>query len=82
MTRHEYHDPLGDVMLERAAQDKKWGVQDHADAVWLQILMEEVGEMAHDMVEGGSPKRELVQVCAVALAWLECIERNKPVEEP
>lgn len=76
-----YVDPLQEVMAERARQDKKWGEQDHPDAYWLGILMEEVGEMAHDMIEGGSVKKELVQVCAVALAWLECLERNKEVRD-
>jgi hypothetical protein len=33
-------------MIERAHQDKKWGVQEHPDAAWLMILAEEVGEAA------------------------------------
>lgn len=73
---------LTDVLEERMNQDDKWGVQDHDDATWLTVLMEEVGEAAQGMLHerfGGSARLrpELVQVAAVALAWLECIDRRQ-----
>ena len=43
---------------------------------WLAILLEEVYEVASEL----SPtalKEELVQVAAVAVAWLECIDRRE-----
>ena len=37
---------LGEVADERAKQNVKWGAQHHARAMWMTILMEEVGEAA------------------------------------
>jgi NTP pyrophosphatase (non-canonical NTP hydrolase) len=80
----EHHDPLGDVMLERAAQDRKWGEQNHPDLRWLAILVEEVGELAQALIDGrpADARRELVQVTAVGLAWLEAMERRAEQEGP
>jgi NTP pyrophosphatase (non-canonical NTP hydrolase) len=87
-------------MAERAAQDVKWGVQDHAPRDWLPILVEEVGEAANALVEwralaGGiirdgirrpeniaadnaldDYRAELIQVAAVAVAAVECFDRQ------
>jgi len=83
------------VLNERKRQDKKWGVQDHTLEWWLAILMEEVGEMAEAILEthfkntrwakpekGGHKniRFEAVQVAAVALAMIECIDRDKKGE--
>ncbi len=75
-------DPLSEVMLERAAQDAKWGVQDHPDLRWLAILTEEVGELAQALIEGraADARRELTQVTAVGLAWLEAMERARDAQ--
>lgn len=75
-------DPLSEVMLERAAQDRKWGEQNHPDLYWLAILTEEVGELAQALIEGraADARRELTQVTAVGLAWLEAMERAHPTE--
>lgn len=79
----ETRDPLQDILEERARQDEKWGERDHGDLRWLGILMEEVGELSRCIIEGKitprskQKKHELVQVAAVALAWLECNERRK-----
>lgn len=67
------------VCMEREHQHVRWGDQSgHPDAVWLDILTEEVGEVAqarlHDKFGGehaGTEIVELVQVAAVALAWVE-----------
>lgn len=72
------------IREERIRQDKKWGVQNHADLRWLPILMEEVGELAKAINEGTMTDGELTHVAAVALAWMECHERNRkaPVDLP
>ena len=73
-------DPLQSVMEERARQDAKWGEQNHSDIYWLGILMEEVGETAKAIIDDVGPagtRTEITQVCAVALAWLECVSRRK-----
>lgn len=71
------------VLAERAEQDGKWGEQNHDDEWWLAILTEEVGELAQAILHkrfGGSKgaylDEELVQVAAVALAWIECRQRR------
>ncbi len=65
---------------ERARQDAKWGVQSHSPAVWLTILMEEVGEAAWASLEGDPVgySEELVQVAAVAIAALESHYAQEP----
>lgn len=72
-----------DVMLERIAQEKTWGRQDHSPEKWLLILSEELGEWSQAVLDAenkGAPKQhirdELVQVAAVALAMVECGDRN------
>lgn len=42
---------------------------------YLQILLEEVYEAAAE-VDPGKLRAELVQVAAVAVAWVECIDRR------
>lgn len=65
--------PYEHVAAERARQDAKWGVQRHDPARWHLILSEEVGEVAEAILKGGPVEafEELVQVAAVAVAWLE-----------
>jgi hypothetical protein len=76
-------DPLQSIMEERARQDEKWGEQNHNDTYWLGIIMEELGECARYCIERQHPtnrarkRTELVQVAAVALAWLECLDRKE-----
>lgn len=81
-------DPLQLVMEERARQDRKWGVQNHVDFYWLPILLEEIGELSEAILlkYNDEPERpidplavrnELVEVCAVALAWLEALHRRE-----
>ena len=77
-------DVLNQIRAERERQNKKWGEQNHDDYRWLAILTEEVGELAqailHDEFGGshaGTAKTELVHVAAVAVQWLECMERRQ-----
>lgn len=72
-----------DIEVEREKQDAKWGEQNHTDEWWLAILSEELGEVAqcilHDFFGGkaeGHLREELVQLVAVGVAWLECIDRQ------
>ena len=73
------------IKEERQFQNEKWGEQNHDDYRWLAILTEEVGELAqailHDEFGGraaGTAVAELVQVAAVAVQWLECMDRRYP----
>lgn len=77
------------VDAERRRQNVKWGVQDHDHLMWLAILGEEFGETAQAILQAyekanDSPatrqaiiRAELVQVAAVALAWLENMDRRE-----
>ena len=70
------------ILAERVVQRAKWPHGDrHADATWLTILTEEVGEVAKAILESGADdvRDELVQVAAVAVAWLEGLEKRKLV---
>jgi len=66
------------IDCERHAQDIKWGEQNHDDYKWLAILSEEVGELAKEILSRNDllTLNELTQVAAVAVAWLEAIERR------
>ena len=78
---------LTEVAEERLGQDAKWGEQNHEPEIWLSILTEEVGELAtamlrtrfhayeHRKVE--DMRREAIQVAAVAVAFIECLDRRE-----
>lgn len=79
---------LHEVSLERDNQNAKWGEQNHKPALWLMILGEEVGEVNKAALEslfGGKTlqeyREELVQVAAVAVAMIECYDRNIKQDE-
>lgn len=72
-----------DVLRERENQDRKWGVQNHKFSFWNTILVEEVGEVAKEILDfetGGHNleelREEMVQTAAVAISMLECLDRN------
>ena len=77
---------LQSILEERARQDAKWGEQNHPDEWWLPILVEEVGELSEAMLDFQfsmssskldlDVKKELVELVAVGVAWLECMERR------
>lgn len=85
-------DVMADVVNERSRQNEKWGVQDHNPIEWMAILSEEVGEAAKEAVDyhfgaGGFSdldkkelllkyRTEMVQVAAVAIQAIECLDRN------
>ena len=70
------------VIKERSRQNKLWGLQRHDMGKWLQILMEEVGELAQAMQandiwskqsDAENLLEEAVHVAAVATAIAEQI---------
>lgn len=77
---------LEDVFEERKRQNNKWGSQRNlSDLTWLAILTEEVGESAQEVLTRipgneeagkghGDLREELVQVAAVAIAWIEALD--------
>lgn len=77
---------LEDVFEEKDRQVAKWGEQNHNPYIYLTILVEEVGEIAQAILQTqfGGPKggfanirKEAVHACAVALAAIECLDRDK-----
>lgn len=81
MNRAEVYEYIDD---ERARQSEKWGgvhqwgIGDCSslavrDPVKVMVLLEEAGEVARAVLDGERDQleRELVQVAAVAVAWLE-----------
>ena len=76
---------LSEVAAERQRQTEKWGEQNHSTYKYLAILGEEVGEankavLDHEDKPEGNPlenlRMELIQVAAVAVAMIECGDRN------
>lgn len=75
-----------DITAERARQDEKWGVQAHDYGVWKAILGEELGEADTEFLQlhfldkkkanHKNFRHELVQVAAVAVAMIECGDRE------
>ena len=77
-----------EIRTERTRQDTlaaagRWGGESVAtisDDRRLRVLVEEVGEVARaldwhqDLEEDGQLRAELVQVAAVAVAWLEALD--------
>ena len=77
---------LNEIKIERQNQDSKWGEQNHHPFVWLAILGEEIGEVnkavLYQNFDGNTLdnyREELIQVAAVAVAMVECLDReNEP----
>ena len=74
---------INDIIEERERQDKKWGAnRDLPHTFWLTILAEESGEAAKAILQGTpNLKDELIQVAAVAVAWIENIESQRRQDE-
>jgi NTP pyrophosphatase (non-canonical NTP hydrolase) len=71
------HRILQDILAERLRQLRKWGDQSHTDDRWAVIEGEEFGEVCRAIFEGDNIehlREELVQVAAVAVAWIEDID--------
>ena len=92
-THETLPDAVCEVLDERERQDQKWGEQNHGLAHWMLILGEEVGEankavLEVAVTERGAPdavptemvdaaREELIQVAAVAVAIVECMDRKE-----
>lgn len=70
---------FNEIKKERIRQDEKWGIQNHSPETWFLILGEEIGEAQKAVLENDLPKyrEEMVQVVAVAVAMIECFDRNE-----
>lgn len=76
---------ISDVVNECIRQINKWGIQNHTPLEWLVILMEEVGEASQEALRVRfnenypveSFKEEMIQVAAVALSIIDCIDRDE-----
>lgn len=84
------NDQLNEIGFERLRQDAKWGLQRHDYGTWLQILVEEVGEVAQAMqTQKGWGKlsdtddlyKELIHVAAVAAAIAEQVLEEREKDE-
>ena len=66
-----------EVLHERSRQDEKWGEQNHKPIVWAAILGEEQGEICKATLENRTDeyRQELIQLAAVAIAAIECLDR-------
>lgn len=81
MTRSEIVQLL---LEERDKQDNKWGADRNLpELLWQCILSEETGEVANAVLELKHKvtgledlKKELVQVAAVCMAWLEMYDAS------
>ena len=74
-----------DIVAERKRQDELYGKQRHDDGTWLQIFIEEVGEMAQAMQADkawGKPTdennvyEEVVHAAAVLVAYAEHLRED------
>lgn len=86
--------PIESISAEQMRQLKKWGVQRHTWPQWMSVLAEEVGEAAQEVnktFESGHStllesqhrvklRRELIQVAAVAVTWVEQLDEETSKE--
>lgn len=80
-----YEPPPYDIYMgiaqEVENQFQKFGIQNHPDGFWLAIAVEEIGEIAKDLIEnerGGERNvdEEITQLAAVCVSWLDCRNRS------
>lgn len=76
---------LGDVAEERRRQDEKWGgtpgIDRRSDPHYAAVLGEEFGEVCQAWLERkvDDLREELIQVAAVAVAWVEELDNGGAV---
>ena len=67
---------IEEIRKERTRQILKWGDNRMlSNWTWIAVITEEIGEVAQAALKGQLPNvhHELIQVAAVAVAWLEDI---------
>lgn len=76
------------ILSERGRQDSKFGVQNLTPEVWLVVLVEKLGAVAQEVLnmrrvnpDYTNYRTELIQVAAVAVAAIECLDREHVKEE-
>lgn len=75
-------DGTGNALQRRAAEDSRYVCQrnfQRGEGTWHDILLEEVAE-AFAESDKSKLRDELIQVAAVAVAWVEKLEREARVE--
>lgn len=72
---------LEEIKQERERQEAKWGEQNHEPLLWNAILGEEFGEVSKSILERDTKnyREELIQVAAVAVAAIECLDRQNTI---
>ena len=79
---------LEEIKAERKRQDEKFGADRNQQPLeWNAILGEDVGEVNTECIEYNfyqkptdDMRKELIQVAAVAVAWIENLDRNKQLK--
>ena len=73
-----------EILKEQNRQDLKWGEQNHDPFLYLTVLGEEYGEACQAALQsryGGKTladyRKELIEVAAVAISAIECLDRTK-----
>jgi NTP pyrophosphatase (non-canonical NTP hydrolase) len=70
---------ISEVRTERKMQELKWGTRTGADAdpeFWLTVVLEEIGEVAEELVGSGTANSELTtQAIALGNRAREILER-------
>lgn len=72
-----------EILAERERQDSKFGGPQHDDSHkktdWLQFIREYVNKAENELsADSDCHRTRLIQVAALALAAIECIDRAKP----
>ena len=85
MTHQE--DAVNDTLLERDRQDRTFGEQNHHPAYWLALLGKQMGQLGDAIVKRewatddrralARMRNEAIQLTAVGLCFIECIDRGK-----
>lgn len=73
-----------EIKQEQVRQDEKWGDQRNlSDMRWLGIVLEELGEAAEEVLSDNPEKmrKEVIEVCASAKTWLECMDRGDTIRD-
>lgn len=72
------------VLEERVRQRSRYNDSDHDIGIWLALVTEELGEVSRAFLSRNRENflRELVQLTALALAWIETEIKNKPITPP
>jgi NTP pyrophosphatase (non-canonical NTP hydrolase) len=74
------------VQAEKDRQLNKWGESNYSPYLWHAVLSEEVGEVAQELVNYSltndiqrlkDARKELIQVAAVAISFVESMDRNE-----